>query len=330
MHLQPQNRVAHFVRLALKGGVVATCLAFGSAAQAGIAFQFNFSGAFTDGANNDAAQQGAMVTAGNLFSNMFGNYFSNSGTIVLNASGSDDPLSNTLASASSAVVDSGAAGLVGSVVRDKLLTGIDKNGATADGSVDVNFGAAWQLDPNALVLGSEFDFYAAVFHELTHALGFASTIDPVPGGNPYFPNQWSAYDTFLRDKNGNVIIDAGFNLNQVIFDTASDGGTGNGVYFDGANAVAANGGNPVALYSPTTFDQGSSVSHLDKNVFPSDMMKHDRDFGPQEARDYSLVEVGILTDLGYTRTVANSVPEPASLALVLAGVGGLLARRRKA
>ena len=91
MHLQPQNRVAHFVRLALKGGVVATCLAFASAAQAGIAFQFNFSGAFTDGANNDAAQQGAMVTAGNLFSNMFGNYFSNSGTIVLNASGSDDP-----------------------------------------------------------------------------------------------------------------------------------------------------------------------------------------------------------------------------------------------
>jgi len=211
MHLQPQNRVAHFVRLALKGGVVATCLAFGSAAQAGIAFQFNFSGAFTDGANNDAAQQGAMVTAGNLFSNMFGNYFSNSGTIVLNASGSDDPLSNTLASASSAVVDSGAAGLVGSVVRDKLLTGIDKNGATADGSVDVNFGAAWQLDPNALVLGSEFDFYAAVFHELTHALGFASTIDPVPGGNPYFPNQWSAYDTFLRDKDFLVFSPSAYN-----------------------------------------------------------------------------------------------------------------------
>src|SRR3972149_6150390 len=35
------------------------------------------------------------------------------------------------------------------------------------------------------------------------------------------------------------------------------------VYFDGANADAANGGAPAKLYAPGTWSQGSSYSHLD-------------------------------------------------------------------
>jgi len=71
------------------------------------------------------------------------------------------------------------------------------------------------------------------------------------------------------------------------------------------------------------------VSHVDKAIYPIDMMKHDRGTGP-ETRDYSAVDVGMLTDIGYTRNASSPVPEPGTLALVLAGLGGLLARRRKA
>ena len=40
-----------------------------------------------------------------------------------------------------------------------------------------------------------------------------------------------------------------------------------GLYFGGANAVAANSGNPVPLYTPNPWESGSSMSHLDDDTF---------------------------------------------------------------
>jgi hypothetical protein len=39
------------------------------------------------------------------------------------------------------------------------------------------------------------------------------------------------------------------------------------LFFDGANANAANGGARPKLYAPTTWDPGSSYSHLDEGTF---------------------------------------------------------------
>ncbi len=48
-----------------------------------------------------AARQAALDTAGNLYSNLFGNYFSNSGTIDMSVTSTDNPASGILASAGS-------------------------------------------------------------------------------------------------------------------------------------------------------------------------------------------------------------------------------------
>jgi len=328
------DAVPRLKRWGVRLGAPAAALLVASAAHAELSFTFNFSGSFvTD--PNAAAQRAAMVTAGQLFSDMFATHFSNSGNIVLDASGSNNPASNTLASAASHALFAAnlpAPGVLQEVVRTKLTTGVDVNGADSDGQVDVNFGAPWELHPDTPATSSFFDFFAAAFHEFTHTLGFAGRIDQAGTNGLVVPDEWNEYDLNLADKNGNKIIKNDFSVDHAAWDPAVAGGTGNGVYWGGANGVAANGGNLVALYSPNPYRPGSSTSHLDKAIFPDAMMKHDRDFGAQEARDYNGVEVGILQDIGYTLAHAAAVPEPASHVLVLValmGAGLATQQRRK-
>ncbi|WP_426369501.1 PEP-CTERM sorting domain-containing protein [Pseudocolwellia sp. HL-MZ7] len=304
---------------------------------AAIIFEFDYSTndagvGFLDSTEGDS-RKAALDTAGNMFSELFGGYFSNSGTINLEVTSSDDTNGSTLASAGSYVnsecFDTGKC-LTNELIKTELQTGVDANGDELDGSVDVNWGWDWELDPDtpADFGASEFDFYATIFHELTHALGFGSGINL--DGSGYFNDEWTTFDTFLQDSNGNSILDNAFTLDQAAWDDAKEGGSGDGIFFGGANALAANGGNAVGIYSPTSWEEGSSGSHVDGVPFPTDMMKYDRDFGP-ETRTYSDIDVAILTDLGYTRVAAASVPEPGTIGLgLIALVSGLIVRRRKA
>lgn len=306
--------------------------------QANILFNFDYSSNTANEGFLDAAEgqerRDAMTTAGNLFSDLFGSYFSDSATLDIAVTSSDDPNSGTLASAGSSLVSAcsnpGPGGcVVTEVVKTKLQTGVDANGVLADGSVDVNWGWNWNVDPNraAVYADEEFDFFAAIFHELTHALGFSSMISE--DGFGAYKDEWSTFDTFLQDKDGNKVVKNDFFIDHNTWDAVKTGDTGNGIFFGGANAVAANGGQLVEIYSPTKWNDGSSGSHIDGAPFPTDMMKFDRDYG-DETRIYSAVDVGILTDIGYTRNAATSVPEPSTLGLGLFGMlCGLFIRRRK-
>ena len=333
-----RRRHAH---TALVGALLVSGLTFGSAAQAAISFEFNFLDSAGTGFNDAATgstRQAALNNAASMYSTLFGQYFSNSGTIVMDVTASDDPLSNNLASAGSKIMlfgDTPQGFTLEDVVRTKLQTGVDVNGTRADGTVDVNFGQPWQLDSGATVTNSQFDFYSTVFHEFTHALGFSSLINE--DGSGLFSstsNHWGAFDRFLVDKDGNAAIDhSTFALDSGVWNTASVGGTspGAGMFFNGANAVAANGGQLVGLYSPTTWSDGSSISHIDTDNpdYKGMMMLHARGNGP-DARDFSAIEVGMLQDLGYTPV--SVVPEPGTYAMMLAGLGvlGMVRRRRKA
>ncbi len=335
---QSRGRLSRLTHLMLSSGLVAGCLAFGGSANAAISFTFDYSantaGAGFLDATHGTDRQNALVTAGNAFSSLFGQYFTNSANIVLKVTSSDAPLSSNLASAGSeAIWDGNTNGFTyQEVVRNKLLTGSDLNGADADGSVDVNWGQPWHLDLSSDAPYGQYDFYSTVFHEFTHALGFSSSINQ-DGTSPFAPGKvWSAFDEFLGDKNGNRVIKSDYSLDTAAW-AASTGGASpaEGMFFYGAYAMAANGGNPVGLYTPTTWEGGSSVSHLDTDnpVLHEMMMTHAGPDGPSP-RVFTAIEVGVLRDLGYT--AVTPVPEPETYAMMLAGLGlvGWQVRRRRA
>lgn len=147
------------------------------------------------------------------------------------------------------------------VVGTKIVTnnGTDLNGATADGTVTVNFGQPWDFDDS--IAAGKFDFKSTMIHELLHAVGFSSDIqengNDAFGTTPGNPGKWVPFDEFVSDSNG-FLIDSQFQLNGTAWNAASVGGTGaspaaNGLYFNGTNAANAFGG-PVPLYSPNPWE----------------------------------------------------------------------------
>jgi hypothetical protein len=332
------------LRTLAQAGLLASTLAFGSAAQAALSFVFDYGD--NDGTTEFLGAQNqyrrdALETAGTLFSNYFGSLFANSGTITLGVQGTNQGCANgcTLAFATSNSVYSGAPGFGGiETVRNKLQGGGDINGAANDGLVGVNWGAPWELDPNVSVAAQglgNFDFYAALFHEFTHALGFASVPDAAgtdgsPAGGITLPGYWNKFDQFTTDCQGTDLIDHGTLLTSPVYADASVSANGKSMCFAGANALAANGGAAVPLYAPTTYAPGSSGSHLlEQGPNTGAMMKFDRDANIDEARTYNPITIGILMDIGYA-VAALAVPEPGSIALVLAALGlASLARRKR-
>jgi hypothetical protein len=193
-------------------------------------------------------------------------------------------------------------------VRVKILQGVDINGDDFDASVSWNFEEFdWQLDIDTPPSEDEYDFYSTLYHELTHALGWAESLD-FPRGRDAFgygvelPGEWNAYDEFITDRDGIPIIDPQTYLNDDprLFRDLARGGTEDGLFFNGENAVAANDGFPVPLYTPNAFETGSSIAHLDDNApeLEGFMMLSASDPGPT-SRVYSDVTLGILQDLGY-------------------------------
>ncbi len=130
----------------------------------------------------------------------------------------------------------------------------------------------------------------------------------------------------MADSSGRL-IDSQFRLNVGRWNTAKVGGTTNttGLFFDGPNAKAANGGQPVALHSPTVFVEGSSVTHL-RIIDPiqtdaTHLMLFELRDG-QVVRRLNPVEVAIMKDLGYDMTLPTPGIETNS-AFVAEGSGGI-------
>jgi len=315
--------------------IVAGCLAFGlmaQPAQAALTFSFNYlnPGEGFDDPTFGLDRKAALNEAAGMLGAYFSNYTANLTYDV--TSYSIDK--NTLASAGSGqFVEPGS--FQETVVQTKILTNgaSDGNGADADGIVDWNFFYNWGLTDN--VAANEYDFKKVAIHELLHSFGFAGNIGnggvDNQGVAPGSQGSWANFDNFLTDASGNRLIgtDGVFDSTKVAALTAGSGS----VLFNGANAVAANGGVGVNIFAPTTWTGGSSLSHLDDDTpaFSQLIMASTVSEG-LKTREISAIELGILKDIGYTQIEAPAeVPVPATVWLMLTGLMGLLGlNRRKA
>lgn len=206
-----------------------------------------------------------------------------------------DPVDGGLAGAGSPLANS-LPGFWGTVVHEKLMNGIDVNGDEADGFITWNWANNWGYYP--AVGSDDYDFTSTVMHELLHSFGWLSHIEP----SDTTTVAWSTFDQFVTTRDGVSPINAETYLWDADYDPYLTG-YGGGMFFTGANAVAAYGGRPVPLWTPAVWSEGSSVMHLDDNVFSGPnhaMMDHAALGLGADNITLSPVELGILEDLGYT------------------------------
>jgi hypothetical protein len=216
---------------------------------------------------------------------------------------------NNLASAGSPLTAK-TAGFFPTVVQSRIQSGspsVIKDGKPVpDGTVFVNFNNNWGYE--GVVKEGQYDYESVMMHELMHAYGFLATVQAA-GKNGGANENWSTYDKFITNSSGTPAVDPTTYAWNTDFNPNLTGGNG-GLYFYGTNEALAFDGQPVPLYTPAEWSDGSSVTHLDDNYFnnrtdPSDpryiqLMNAKDEEGIAAPNYLSAIEIGILKDLGYT------------------------------
>lgn len=196
-------------------------------------------------------------------------------------------------------------GFFRTVVQNKLISGTDSNGEEFDGEIDFNLTSNWSYD--WVVPSTKSDFIGTVMHEMLHTFGFDATIGAA-GKNTR--TNWTIFDSFVVNRGGAKPIGRRYLWNTA-FNPNLTGGN-DGLYFGGANAVKANGGELIPLYTPSPWDGGSSMTHLDDDTYTGANMKMMNAYlNGAVIRTLSPIELGILADLGYRVLVVAQTPAAA-------------------
>jgi len=182
-------------------------------------------------------------------------------------------------------------------------------------------GSEFYFGTDGAVGGGEFDFATVAIHEVMHGLGLVSlATEDGPFFDFGFPglNQPHIYDHFVYDPVTGKTLAQMTNAERAVAITSGD------LVWNGANAVAANGGVMPSIYSPSPYAPGSSISHWDENTYPNELMTPFLGFG-ESIHSLSPITIGALRDIGW-----HATPEPGTLTLVGVVYGlGLVRRRRR-
>ena len=145
------------------------------------------------------------------------------------------------------------------------LAGKDLDSANPEIVIQINSEADWDVDGIGKPTRYEYDLKSVMFHELAHGLGFLSTssyvLDRTKGKYVGILEQPTPFDAYLQTQDGNRLADLlspSIDLGQSMTSR---------LVWSGPEGVLANNGVKPVMYTPSTYDPGSSVSHLDENAF---------------------------------------------------------------
>lgn len=176
-----------------------------------------------------------------------------------------------------------------------------------------NSTVAWYLGTDGETPTGKMDLVTIVLHEIAHGLGFTDTYDVAnkqgsvgfsSGGTPV-P---FIYDVFVgNDQSQKLLNDFSSPSAELANELQSAD-----LFFDGPMAVASLNGDKPELYAPATFDDGSSISHLDESTF-NGQQDANRLMTPQISFAESIHEpgtvlLGTLADMGWTYTYIDHTP----------------------
>jgi len=191
------------------------------------------------------------------------------------------------------------------VALAEKLAATDLN-LTTDPDINANFSSAfpnWYFGTDGNTPAGQYDFVSVVLHELCHGLTFAGSMTVSSGQGSWgsgsgFP---FIFDRFAENGAGESLI------NTTLFPNPSAALAtqlqSNSVFYDGPQAVAANGGTRPPLYAPASWVQGSSYSHLNESTYPAGNLNSlmTPQIGTAEAiHSPGPVSLGMFRDMGWT------------------------------
>ena len=145
------------------------------------------------------------------------------------------------------------------------LAGKDLDPANAEIIIHINSTMANQfyIGTDGGCPTNQYDLESILLHEVGHGLGFLSndSYDTFFGYGSI--DQPTPFDAYAQLPDGRRLMDLpspSVELGKALSDT---------LVWSGKNGVAANNGIKPKLYTPATYQQGSSVSHLDEATFSS-------------------------------------------------------------
>ena len=303
------------------------------AARSAVTFTFDYSD--PSAADVPAVARAALDVAGANMAAFLVNYNAN---VVIAIEAYSDPDDYSLAYVTPAIGASspgfGNRTAVAALIQSNGAT--DPTGAAPDGIITINIGDWWDYSTGSVGDPTRYHFVSSAMHELGHHLGFVNSTFAADGSSALValglssdPTAFLPMDRFMVNGSGQPVITPFLTVDHAVWDAASVGGPGtvpatpnSGLYYNGPNGMAANGGQMIPFWSPAVFEQGSTNEHLG-SYFQGAMMFPYADFGEVQLNLHP-VEIGIFKDLGY----ALIVPEPGSALLVLCGLGLVLRRRR--
>ena len=200
------------------------------------------------------------------------------------------------------------------VALAEKITGREINGsAEADIVASFNSQASWYFGTDGNTPSGKMDMVTIVLHEIAHGLGFTDTYDVEEAqGSVGLPNDGDSvpfiFDVFVENKTDQNLLH-GFQSPSTALATQLQSSD---VFFDSPLAVQALKGTRPELFAPSSFDNGSSISHLDESTF-STIPDANRLMTPQIAFAEAIhspgsVLMAMLADIGWVYTLIDHQP----------------------
>ncbi|HBC80321.1 MAG TPA: hypothetical protein DEO60_14440 [Bacteroidales bacterium] len=172
----------------------------------------------------------------------------------------------------------------------------------ADVELVLNSTAKWYLGTDGNTPVAKYDLVTVVIHELCHGLGFFDSMDAENSLGSYGINTIPVvYDKFVENLTQKKLTDTSlFRQNSANLYLELIGGQ---LFFNGPLTRRYLSGNRARLFSPSAWDPGSSVSHLDetRTSEPDELMTPFIDLG-EAIHDPGKLTMSVLGDIGWINT----------------------------
>lgn len=142
------------------------------------------------------------------------------------------------------------------------LAGKDLDPANPEIVIRISAFTFWYYGLDGKPGEKQFDLASVVLHEIGHGVGFLSNANYLEYNSFGAINQPTPFDAYAQLADGRRLMDLpspSLELGSAITGPLA---------WSGRRTIEVNGGEKPLLYTPATFENGSSVSHLDEDSYP--------------------------------------------------------------